>query len=270
MIKQRTNPVSWISVEGADIKVDQFPDGSFSFSVEFNEIPSPINVHLHTTLPEAILAVAQVYWSLRTQAPEAWLVLNIETFPDQRADRVERTGQTIAAEASAFMLGSMCFDEFVVHDPHSDVCVNTLREATQGESQVTVIAGSECFYETVQELEPFAFVVAVDAGATRRARTVASDLDWPMIQADKDRVNGKVVGHKIVSADFEPAAGDTIWVVDDLCDGGATFISIAKKLRETYTFGELKLYVTHGLFSQGKQELYKHFDEIHAMFDRSL
>lgn len=48
-----------------------------------------------------------------------------------------------------------------------------------------------------------------------------------------------------------------ILVMDDICDGGATFISLAKEIKahELYNDQELWLYVTHGIFSKGKQTL---------------
>jgi ribose-phosphate pyrophosphokinase len=43
-------------------------------------------------------------------------------------------------------------------------------------------------------------------------------------------------------------------IVDDICDGGRTFIELAKVLRPL-TSGQVKLYVTHGIFSAGFEAL---------------
>jgi len=45
-------------------------------------------------------------------------------------------------------------------------------------------------------------------------------------------------------------------IVDDICDGGATFILLAKEL---YAAGakEVNLFVTHGIFSKGLIPLYE-------------
>lgn len=50
--------------------------------------------------------------------------------------------------------------------------------------------------------------------------------------------------------------GQRFLIVDDICDGGATFIEIAKKIREEFKNPYIVLFVTHGLFSKGKQVLY--------------
>jgi ribose-phosphate pyrophosphokinase len=112
------------------------------------------------------------------------------------------------------------------------------------------------------------YVVAVDKGARKRAEEAARDWNATVIYADKKRVDGEVVGHMLDGTlDYPMYADQNIWVVDDLCDGGATFISVAKLLRSQYTFAQLNLYVTHGLFSKGKEELSKYYDNIIARFD---
>jgi len=49
--------------------------------------------------------------------------------------------------------------------------------------------------------------------------------------------------------------------VDDICDGGGTFIGLAKALKQKNA-GNLYLAVSHGIFSKGFNELNKHFTKI--------
>jgi len=55
-------------------------------------------------------------------------------------------------------------------------------------------------------------------------------------------------------------------IIDDICDGGATFINIAKHFRENYgdLKGKIYLIVTHGIFSKGTTELGQYFDGIYT------
>jgi len=48
-------------------------------------------------------------------------------------------------------------------------------------------------------------------------------------------------------------------VVDDICDGGGTFIGLADLLDERAMRADL--YVTHGLFSQGTEKLVQRYSE---------
>ena len=273
-MKQRTDPLTWMTVEDGLVKlsVDEFPDGSFRFTVDVDklDVEYPIHVTLLTTLPEAMIGLFQVVGALQDHFNSlAEIHLIIQTFPDQRADRIEKPGQSVPAVISAAFIGVMNVQEIIVYDPHSPVFVDTLKTVTQ--ASVHVVPANQCFEDTLWdsnlEESRIDYIVAVDKGSVGRAETTAEQYDAGVVYADKKRVEGKVVGHELIGPFQDVGPHDNIWVVDDLCDGGATFISIAKLLRETYKFGELNLYVTHGLFSKGKDELAKHFDTIVARFD---
>jgi len=49
--------------------------------------------------------------------------------------------------------------------------------------------------------------------------------------------------------------------VDDICDGGGTFLGLATALKEKNA-GKLSLIVSHGIFSKGFEELNKSFDTV--------
>jgi ribose-phosphate pyrophosphokinase len=53
-----------------------------------------------------------------------------------------------------------------------------------------------------------------------------------------------------------------ITIVDDLCDGGATFIAEGEYLKKKFPNKKLKLFVYHGLFTQGLTSLLSYYDEI--------
>lgn len=278
-MKQRSNPLSWITVDDAELSVDKFPDGSFRFTVDYQGIYSSkvgpeITIRLKSTLPEAIIAVYQVTEALVVSFPDSHLTLIVQTMPDQRADREEVPGMSNPAAVSAILLGNAAVDKLVVYDLHSDVSRRILQETCELSKIELVINGPlDCFLEALNDdnIDPdmrIQHVVAVDKGARHRAETIAKHFGAQVIYADKKRVDGKVVGHVLDGTPDRPiCAGDQIWIVDDLCDGGATFISIAKLLRNCFTFGDLHLYVTHGLFSKGKEELFQHYTTILALFD---
>lgn len=276
-MQQRSDPTNWLYVSNCYITVDSFPDGSFRFSLDglnnvkySSTVPPHFDIVLKTTLPEAIMALYQVISAIDQyygEDIEANITLYIQTIPDQRADRVERPGMSVPVQATAAMIAAAGFNKIVVYDPHSPVFVEAL-EAYSDDIEIVTFSSDLCFGLTVPAVR-IDHVVAVDKGAIERAVAVANFYNAGIIFADKNRVDGKVIGHTILTSSRKVEADDTIWVVDDLCDGGATFISIAKLLRETFNFRELNLYVTHGLFSRGKEELFKHFTEIHSLFDRS-
>ena len=55
-----------------------------------------------------------------------------------------------------------------------------------------------------------------------------------------------------------------ILVVDDICDGGGTFLLLAEALRKAGIDNNLELYVSHGIFSKGTDIIYKSFYPIYT------
>lgn len=274
-MKQRSNPLSWITVDDAELSVDEFPDGSFRFTVDYKG-SEEIYVTLKSTLPEAIIAACQVCGTLSNNHPYALLTLVVQTMPDQRADREEVPGMSNPASVSAILLGNLPVDILVVYDLHSNVSREVLVSMCEiNDIELVVHEPLDCFIQALSQpdIDPATsidYVVAVDKGAVHRAETVAKYYGASVIYCDKKRVDGKIVGHEIIAQpNTDWLASSNVWVVDDLCDGGATFISVAKLLHEHYNFHDLNLYVTHGLFSKGKEELFKYYTTILALFDYS-
>lgn len=52
-------------------------------------------------------------------------------------------------------------------------------------------------------------------------------------------------------------------IIDDICDGGGTFIQLAEKLKGLGA-AKIGLFVTHGIFSKGYKDLNKWFDKIYS------
>src|SRR5579884_1473907 len=114
----------------------------------------------------------------------------------------------------------------------------------------------------VDETQPD-YLVYPDLGAKNRYYTSDfSSIPRVIFYKERDQLTGQIVGHTlsyrdaqgitIQGADMGKIAkpGQRFLIVDDLCDGGATFISIARKLREQVPGIEIDLFVTHGVFSK--------------------
>jgi ribose-phosphate pyrophosphokinase len=108
-------------------------------------------------------------------------------------------------------------------------------------------------------------LVSPDAGAMKKIyavseRTKISDI----VVASKVR---DVSTGKIVYTDVPVTmthANKKFLIVDDICDGGRTFVEIAKNIHEKFTDANVYLIVTHGIFSAGDYELAKHFTGIYT------
>jgi phosphoribosylpyrophosphate synthetase len=73
-------------------------------------------------------------------------------------------------------------------------------------------------------------IIAPDMGAVKKAGKIADELKVPLIVANKvrDLSTGKILKYEILNATNIP---DNVFIVDDICDGGATFLLLAEELK---------------------------------------
>jgi ribose-phosphate pyrophosphokinase len=78
----------------------------------------------------------------------------------------------------------------------------------------------------------------------------------------RNQLTGAIESITIPDADFKDKR---VLIVDDICDGGGTFIEIAKQLKEKGA-SRIGLHVSHGIFSKGMDVLHgAGINEIHCL-----
>lgn len=146
----------------------------------------------------------------------------------------------------------------VVFDPHSDV-TEKLFHKWGSAGGLKIFSVADLVRQRRWAFEGYDYVIAPDEGATERAQSVADVLGVPVVQFKKKRDfdTGKILG-------IEPVGkldlGAKYLVVDDICDGGGTFLGLAES--SGLLPREVDLYVSHGVFSKGIKELEKRFGKI--------
>lgn len=172
--------------------------------------------------------------------------------PGARQDRLNPTGDALfTAKSVAQMINARNLPSVTVIDPHSEVTPALI-------DRCRVVHAADCINPPAGK---YAAVIAPDAGAEKRALGVAKKLGVPLIHAWKRR---ELSTGAISGFGHEPIAipgRSRLLVVDDICDGGRTFIGLA----DVIGFGfDLHLYVTHGLFTQGTAELSSRYSHIYC------
>lgn len=193
--------------------------------------------------PADQMALPFVVDALRRAYPNMILELLCPYFPYARQDRVCNPGESLAVKVFADLVNRLDFNRVQVWDPHSDVTpalLNRVEVRHQG-----------CFVKPTEHiLTPDLVFVAPDAGALKKTAAVADAFNRPMISATKTRSmsDGKILGVDLVNTEINADA--YYLIVDDICDGGGTFIALAELLRERGA-KRVGLHVTHGIFSRG-------------------
>lgn len=182
--------------------------------------------------------------------------------PGARQDRLNDTGDYLfTAKSIAKEINARGLQSVTILDPHSEVT-----PALIDRCKVVHIAD---FITTPPG--KYAAVISPDAGAEKRAGAVAKKLGVPLIHAWKTRdvSTGAIAGFGFdVDALELPAVDDNasrVLVVDDICDGGGTFVGLAQAVAKEFDDQiDLHLFTTHGIYSKGVAPLAEHFSHVYC------
>ncbi len=149
----------------------------------------------------------------------------------------------------AKIINDLGFDDVAVLDVHSTIAVTLIDRC------VTVVP------ELIDDEPRFKSVLIYpDYGAMGRYNP-GGYIDVVCCTKNRDPDNGRI---SLALPDpvklAGKLAGKNVVIIDDICDGGATFIAIAEQLPSDV--GDKVLAVTHGLFSKGLEKLLRAFDRI--------
>lgn len=262
--------------EKSDIKykISRFPDGQQSITLDLENTPFEpgaqsvtIKSRLNSFLDlELIICANQALIELGTKSkalkPDE-IALYVPYFIGARSDRKFLSGQSNYLKTVICpIINSQGFSRVTVLDPHSDVleaCIDRFDKASNvsfAEKAINYYAGKDVT------------LVSPDAGALKKIYDVAKAIKCnEVIVANKlrDLETGKIIRTEVPGIDEDPTSKNFV-ICDDICDGGRTFIEIAKAIQEvrpkSIFSDKIYLCVTHGIFSAGFEELEKYFDAI--------
>lgn len=182
--------------------------------------------------------------------------LFIPYFPAARQDRVMVPGEPLSVRVFTRLLNSAGFSRVSVFDPHSEVTPALL-------DHCRVIGNHAFVRETIARIPDARMLtlVAPDAGSAKKMHHLATALHWErVVQCDKirDVRSGELSGAQVFADDL---GGADCLVVDDICDGGGTFMQLAGALKAKNA-GRLFLAVSHGIFSKGPEVLLPFYEGI--------
>ena len=180
--------------------------------------------------------------------------LHIPYLPYARQDKEISNTSTFNLEVFADLVNMMGFTRITSFDVHNPYKTENLIDNFHN-------IGPNEFHEEVVAVSKPDFIVFPDAGAAERYCN-SGIAHIPKIVCDKvrDQMTGKILGHRILNAQGSNTylgrnSVIRVLIIDDLCDGGATFVSVASMLRSQYDLVNISLCVSHGLFSKGRDHI---------------
>lgn len=176
--------------------------------------------------------------------------LTVPYLPYARQDRVCSAGEALGLHVVLDLLKR--FSSLTSYDIHNaDAIAPCKINEVPLFDIVTAHSAAICLYESV-------VLVAPDKGAKEKVEALTSDK---IVYGSKirDSGTGKLTGFGFTTG--AECEGKDLLLVDDICDGGGTFIGLAEKLKELKP-KSMSLYVTHRIFSKGIEDLLEVFDNI--------
>lgn len=246
---------------GIKYKISKFPDGQQTIDIDY--IPTSI-IEIRSRFNsfkdlELIICATQ---ALRNMGATD-ISLYVPYFLGSRSDRkFQDGGVNYLKQVVCPIINSQNFSSVTVVDPHSDVleaCLNNFKKENNFELMKNILL--DLFRLDGEEI----VLVSPDAGAYKKVYDIAKQFNIEkIITATKirDLKTGNIVRTEIPLPD---QYNKLIYViVDDICDGGRTFVELAKEIKLNRPTADIYLVVTHGIFSAGFGLLSEYFDKIYC------
>lgn len=222
-------------------KLFTFPDGQPHFILETYELDfTTVTIEAAIRTPQELMEVLMASDVLRQHGYEQ-VNLDIRYLLGARMDRAIDTMQPFTLQLVARLLNGAGFTKVRILDAHSEVATRLIRNSSN------VLP----FKIVAQIITTLGNVVAIapDKGAIPRvAKVIQNSINRVDCSKERDSRTGTLRNFSIDGPEW--VRDRECLIIDDICDGGGTFVGLAKKLREAGA-KKIYLYVTHGIFSKG-------------------
>lgn len=253
--------------EKSDIKykINKFPDGQQSVELidRYKSDSIRIETRLNSFLDLEILICATK--ALRSMSNKS-ISLYVPYFLGSRSDRMFATGGVnYLKQVICPIINSLEFDSVEVLDPHSDVLEACLNNFVK-HSNLYLVRQALTKIDNKDGARNRVCLVSPDAGAYKKIFDVAKTFEIEnIITASKvrDLKTGQILHTEVPNLPVSTTDEELKYIIiDDICDGGRTFIELAKAIKEQRPNAKVYLIITHGIFSGGFYELDKWFEGI--------
>lgn len=271
------NTLNLINPENSTIQYTAmiYPDGQPHIKMDMPSIAgmsrtAPLHVRARINNTNDLLMVLFIKNTLDYLEFEH-IELDISYLLAARMDRVMQDGEPFSLKVIAAMLNQGGFKKIRIFDPHSEVSTALIERSYAVPNHVYVKDALQDYFSSNTQ-SPYC-LVSPDAGALKKIHKLAQYLQIDNVvecMKERDIKTGALTDFKTTVESLE---GQTCFIVDDICDGGGTFVGTAKMLKEKGAT-KVVLIVSHGIFSKGlpiayvddvyTTDSYKKMDGIHC------
>lgn len=222
-----------------------FKGGEVNIQLD-GDVTKQVLITIRANSSDDVMKLLMATDAIRTLARKHNTTPDIHVFmpylPYARQDYETKPGEALSLKVFANLINSQNFASVTIFDCHSDVgpaLINNCVNINNHEFVKGVLADKTNYV-----------IVSPDSGAFKKIQKLCDAigyLDTPILCNKVRSNNGTIVKTVISESDF---GGKDVYIVDDICDGGRTFTSLAGELK-TRNVGKVYLIVSHGMFSYG-------------------
>lgn len=218
-----------------------FPDGQPHFKLESHDSePISVTIELALKTPTDLFMVGLVSDVLRASGYTT-VNLDVRYLLAARMDRAIDSNQPFTLHLVSRLINGCGFNRVRVLDVHSVAATGLIRNSFN----VLPFEAVKQVRQTLSDPVP----IAPDKGAWDRVTTLTDDF-VVYCKKTRDPQTGALSGFTVPCKFRRRRLGREVLIIDDICDGGGTFVGLAKVLRAAGA-EKVYLYVTHGIFSKG-------------------
>lgn len=242
------NHINLITKEGC--QVITFPDGEKHLKLEHIDRKEPVVISCRITSSDDLFILMQLSDILNRQEVHVQ-TLNINYLMSMRCDRLFSLDESFTLKIVANVINLFNAEEVHIVEPHSS-CTGRLI--------------NECYeyypmYNMVDQMLEDYVICYPDKGAQQRYNYNCSR--YICCEKQRDVETGKLLKFSISESKVDPYP-DKIVVVDDLCDGGGTFLGIAELLKSSFNPESLVLVITHAVQLEGLKRVAEVYDQVYV------
>ena len=239
--------------------------------IPYQKFIFPSGCEIHIKLPDlkavSVLITTRIQSSddvmlllMATDALRRMNVKYIEVYipylPYARQDRIMVYGEPFSLKVISDMINSQNYEKVIIYDVHSDVSTALI-------NNVESKSNHEFVKQILREKENY-LIVSPDAGAFKKIFNLCRAIEYKdeivLCNKYRDVSTGNI---KRIDCEIYNFKNKDLFIVDDICDGGATFNMIADEFRKRGTCGKINLIVSHGIFSKGL-DVFPNIDNIYT------
>ena len=232
-------------ITGEGYEVISFPDGEKHLKINELNKKEPVDVICRITNSDELFLLMQLSDILNRQCVVVDEIL-ITYLMTMRCDRLFSLEQPFSLGIVANVVNSFHANTVTIIEPHSDVTLKLIKNSVA--------------FRKMGKADDENFIYCFpDRGASQRYDAPRNSN--PIICSKiRDEKTGMLTGFKLEDkGDYKK--GMDIFVVDDLCDGGGTFLGIEKVLRPLCPRA-IVLGVTHAIQKKGIEKVASVYDKV--------